>query len=741
MEPFVSATRPDAATRLGRLLEAGVESLRAGQLADARAMFLQVLDAAPGHPDAHALMANTAFLAGRMDDAEPHVRAAIAALPGRADLHVLYGNILQRAAQKEMAAQAYRHALQLRSDYVEAAMNLANVLGELERIDEALRVYDDVLTRRPDWLAAAYNRATLLKRAGRIAEARAVFAQLAARYPDSQDVLYALARTLQEDREPAQAETVYRRLLTLNPAHAQALNDSGLLVMGRNPAQALDFFERCIAADPGHVAAMRNAIPILIRQGRPERAAALSRQLLAIEHDDRDVRLRLARTLTEAAHFGEALRELVLLRKLQPQWVDVHLALAENYTMAGRFEKAFAANEQALAIDPANFAARVNQALIQGEMGDPAAAAAALEPILAERPDMPQLLNGLGVQYCALGRYADGIAMLERAVALDPNYPGAHNNLSFACLTVGDFERGWRHQGHKWGMRENRRFRRDMDCPLWRGEPLEGRTLFVWSEQGLGDQVMFASIFGDVIRRAGRCVLECNPRLETLFRRSFPDAEVMGKRPGNRTERRFDYHIPMSGLGEFLRNRPEDFPQHPGYLRADPERRSYWRNRLIGLGTGLKVGISWRGGTDVTERRARSIPLKDWTPVLDLPGARFVSLQYDDCRDELAAMRERGYELTHWSEAVDDLDECAALLCELDLVVSVTTTVIHMAGALARPVWVLVPARPGWRYLLKGDRLPWYPSARLLRQAEYGKWNPLIGRVRTELAARIADAG
>ena len=199
---------------------------------------------------------------------------------------------------------------------------------------------------------------------------------------------------------------------------------------------------------------------------------------------------------------------------------------------------------------------------------------------------------------------------------------------------------------------------------------------------------------------------------------------MVGKRPRKQVPRRPDYHVPMSGLGEFLRGSAAAFPAHAGYLAANPSRRLHWRTRLTALGPGLRVGISWRGGTDRTDRRLRSIPLEQWQPILRLPGVRFVSLQYGDCRQEVEAMRAKGVSIVHWQEPVDDLDECAALLCELDLVVSVTTTVIHLAGALARPVWVLVPARPGWRYLLEGERLPWYPSARLWRQAETPRLGP-----------------
>lgn len=241
---------------------------------------------------------------------------------------------------------------------------------------------------------------------------------------------------------------------------------------------------------------------------------------------------------------------------------------------------------------------------------------------------------------------------------------------------------------------------------------------------------MFASMFPDLIAAGARCAFEAHPRLERLFARSFPGAQVLAKRPGKAAAVPVpDFQVAMSGLGEFLRRDRAEFAAHSGYLAADTRRRAHWRTRLTALGPGLRIGISWRGGTARTDQRLRSIALERWQPILRRPGVRFVSLQYGDCRLEVEALRAAGVRIVHWQDAVDDLDECAALLCELDLVISVPTTVIHLAGALARPVWVLLSARPGWRYLREGERLPWYPSARLWRQAELDDWDPVIARV------------
>jgi tetratricopeptide (TPR) repeat protein len=724
-----------AVERLQGLLDAGLESLRQGRFADARAAFAAVLEASPHHPDAHYLLAHTAFLAGEMLQAEQAIGLALRYDPKRPDFHLLYGNVLQRQNRLPAAEQKFRDALRLAPGYAEGELNLGNVLADQGRTEAALAAYAAAIERKPALLVAYLNRAALLKRAGNIDGARREYARMEELFPGTAEVLYWRARLEHDAGDAAEARRRYEKLLAAHPGNAHGHNGLGALLLAQSQlAPALSHFERCLAADPEHRQALGNAAAILRHQGKLERAGALMRRLLKLVPDDMQTRLRLGRTLSEAGRYTEALLELLAVARAQPAWEEAHLAIAEVYLLLGRPQKALAANARALALQPGNFGARLNEALLTGEAGDPQTALEQLEALLEEAPAHPRVLDGMGLQLSSLNRYAEAITRFHQALERTPQDAGVHNNLSIALLATGDFANGWRHQGKKWGLRENARTRPDFVAPLWRGEPLGGKSLYVWSEQGLGDQVMFASMFPDLLAAGARCTFEVHPRLERLFARSFPQAEVVGKRPRKASPRQPDYQVPMSGLGEFLRSDAAAFPTHSGYLAANTARRLHWRTRLTALGPGLRVGISWRGGTDRTDRGLRSIPLEQWQPIVTLPGVRLVSLQYGDCRQEVEEMRANGVPLVHWQDPIDDLDDCAALLCELDLVVSVTTTVMHLAGALARPVWALVPARPGWRYLEEGERLPWYPSARLWRQATLRDWEPVIARLAQAIA-------
>jgi hypothetical protein len=198
-----------------------------------------------------------------------------------------------------------------------------------------------------------------------------------------------------------------------------------------------------------------------------------------------------------------------------------------------------------------------------------------------------------------------------------------------------------------------------------------------------------------------------------------------------------DAQIAMGSIPRYRRNHRMDFPRHDGYLIADPERVAHWRRQLEALGSGLKVGISWYGGSHLSRRPVRSIPLAQWGPILSVAGVHFVDLQYSDCSDEINELASNsGFHIHRWQAVRNDYEDTAAMVSALDLVISVCTAVVHLGGALGKPVWVLAPFGPEWRYGIAGEEMPWYPSVTVFRQPRYGEWEPVLARVADELRRR-----
>ncbi len=373
------------------------------------------------------------------------------------------------------------------------------------------------------------------------------------------------------------------------------------------------------------------------------------------------------------------------------------------------------------------------------ELGELLAAHEAFVAAHRAAPQDPDVAADLAFSLQCLGRTDEAVALYERTIAGHPESANAHAGYALSLLGAGDYARGW--DEYEWRLRVLRGgIRREFPFPLWQGEDLSGRCLFVYSEQGIGDEIMFASCFNDLLALAGHCVLESSTRLVPLFERSFPGATILSRDRSRMPDwsrlPAIDVHVAAGSVPRFLRKRAQSFPEREAYLSAAPARVQHWRERLMGAGPGKKVGIAWTGGLPGTLRAARSFSLEALRPLLATPGASFVALEFLDCGAEVAAFNRGGQAHVHWwPEALKTLDETAALVSALDLVITVTTATAHLAGALGRPTWVLVPRVPTWRYMWQGERVPWYPSMRVLR-AQPGQGEALIERTSRALEHR-----
>jgi hypothetical protein len=401
-----------------------------------------------------------------------------------------------------------------------------------------------------------------------------------------------------------------------------------------------------------------------------------------------------------------------------------------------RFEEALSFLDDALTIDPRHALANSRRGLILRELGNLCEAEQALVTALRLNPRNAAAKNLLASVIADQGRVAEACGLLAQVLDDHPHNVDAHWTLATIELSMGEFATGWNH--YEYRLKRNDVYVRPCDLPWWRPGLVHPGAVRVLAEQALGDEIMFASCYSDLLRDVDECHIECDPRLGRLFARSFPKALVLPTRDPLGSE------VPAaSGAGTqiaagsvpcYYRRARESFPVHRGYLHAAPERVVHWRGRLAELGPGLNVGLSWVGGTGKTRRALRSLELDELEPVLRRPGVNFVSLQYTPCEDDIADFAGRtGVRVQHWPEAIADYDETASLISALDLVVSVTTALVHLTGALGKPVWVLVPAAPEWRYMRAGSGMPWYPSAQLFRQSTLNDWTSVVEAVRSEL--------
>jgi hypothetical protein len=349
-------------------------------------------------------------------------------------------------------------------------------------------------------------------------------------------------------------------------------------------------------------------------------------------------------------------------------------------------------------------------------------------------------MNNLAIIFLARKHIDEASAYCQQAISIAPDYAEPHFTMALIKLLTGDFRDGWNEYEWRWKARDAQPWRRNFNQPEWNGQPMKDKTLFVYSEQGVGDEIMFASCVPDVMSRTKSCFLECDSRLAPLFARSFTELKIIERRVASIALHgklpNFDLVIAIGSLPLHFRRHLSDFPHRTSYLAPDHEKVDEWNRKMSSLPAGLRVGISWRGGKDQRERTIRSINLKRWKEILLLKGITFINLQYDASEEEIAIAGENSSVMIyHWkdSDPLQDIEGFAAQIAALDLVISVDNATVHLAGALGVPVWTLLPYSPNWRWMLDREDTPWYSSMRLFRQTAFGDWDTLITSVRREL--------
>jgi len=481
-----------------------------------------------------------------------------------------------------------------------------------------------------------------------------------------------------------------------------------------------------VAAAEGALASAERALS----RGQLEQAETLLRGVLAAEPDCAEAMWgmgRIALSVGEAALARDYLERAIARCPDRPEYHDV---LAGALLALGEAPGAEASSRRAVSMDPsrAGFQCRLGESLRAQERWDDAARA--FRVALERDPCHFRSHTGLG----NLERDLLHLGAAERsyldALQSKPESALARWNLGLLYLFRGEFARGW--DGYAAGVEAGQRPRRPFAFPVWDGRaPFQG-TLLVYAEQGLGDEIMFASCVPDLVARNVRCVLECDPRLGTLFERALRGVSVWPVERDNAGALsvlgNVTAQMAAGDLPRLLRRERTAFPRRVGYLHADAGRVERWRRVLSAQCAGLRVGISWRGGARAADRRARSVPHASWRRLAEVPGVTLIAAQYDGNDDDRERFRQAGVDML-WPDEIDgrtDIEEFSALVAALDLLVCVDNSTAHLCGAIGQRGWVLLPQAPDWRWMATGDDSPWYPSLRLFRRDRQRGWDAVL---------------
>jgi predicted negative regulator of RcsB-dependent stress response len=420
---------------------------------------------------------------------------------------------------------------------------------------------------------------------------------------------------------------------------------------------------------------------------------------------------------------------------LRPTFAYAYLNLGNAYKSAKQYDQAVAALRQALEISPHFPLAwlSLGMVLIALESDE---AVGCFHRAVQQQPNLAEAHRQLGLAAQAGGRVDEALANYRKAIGADPNLASAHYNLALLSLLTGDFATGWREYEWRWRVPGFPSPMRKYSQPKWDGSNLAGKTLFIHAEQGVGDTLQFARFLPLICQRAAKVIFEVQPPLLRLMQANPLGAtEVIGRFDINAMPEGFDLQLPLLSAPAAL-GMLEPFldVNHYPYLQADDALRNHWRQLLKDV-VGFKVGLAWAGSKDHGDDRFRSIALKKLGPLVQ-KDVRFISLQVGPASVE-AKDPDIGIPLLDWTDNIKDFADTAAIIAELDLVICVDTAVAHLAGALGKPVWLLVPFMPDFRWQLNRDDTPWYPLMKLFRQSKRSDWTDVVGTIAKALEDRV----
>ena len=677
-QPRAAAAVSPRAVAQGHLREA-VAHHRRGDLAAAEAAYRRALERHSDYFDALHLLGVSLIQTGRAEAGVTAIRKALALNDKQAEAHNNLGNGLRALGRLDDAAAAYDAAIALKPDYAAAHNNLGSTHHDRQRFEDAVACFDRALAGDPRYGQAHINRATALRRLSRLDDALESCDQALALTPDDPQALALRAQTLTDLGRHREGVSAYDRVLSQDPNNAAAHNNRArcLAALG-DKAGAVTACEQAIALDATVPAFHLHRAGLLRDLKRPQAALESYRQAAALAPDSAEVRIGLGNMQLELRQFTAALETYSQAIELNPAFPETFNNRANALRCLRRYDEALADYDRAIAL----------------------------------RPDYAEAYSNRGLTLKDMHRHGDAMAAFDRAVQIDPNSAGAHANQSVCRLQMGDFADGWAQYEWRW-RRDGMAPPGDLP-PLWLGaEDIAGKTILAHCEQGLGDTLQFCRYVYPLKKKGAKVVLQVQKPLLSLLGQLSAVAEVIG--PGQ-TPAGVDVRCPLLSLPLAFGTDLTNIPPHRPRLKCDREVRKQWGRRL-GRRKKPRVGLAWAGNPHHLDDHNRSMVLDDVLPLLDRR-FEFVCLQKEATDADRAVLEQHG--VGFWGDQQGDFSDAAALVDLMDAVITVDTAMAHLAGAMARPVWIALSYTPDWRWLLDRDDSPWYPSARLYRQPRRG---------------------
>jgi tetratricopeptide (TPR) repeat protein len=567
--------------------------------------------------------------------------------------------------------------------------------------------------------------------AGRTAEAEQIYTQILAQEPAHAGVWHCLGVLCLQSGRAAEAIELIGRAVAIEPNNGEFYNHLGAAygALERHD-EAVTSLRRAVQIAPGSATAHYNLGTALRNAGRLNDAVVSFRHAIAADPNSAEAHYNLANTLRELKLLAEAEASFREALRVRPAYVKACINLGNVLRDLERTDEAIEMLRTAVALAPNYAAAHLNLGTTLRDAGHFTEAVECLRTAVALDGNLAEAHNNLGTALQALAQFSEAGACYDQALRCDPQLADAHFSRATFRIRQGDLESGFAE--YEWRWKCSNFSDRGFSQPRWDGSPLQGRTILLYAEQGLGDTMHFVRYAATARERGGRVIVECQPPLlKILALCPFIERLIALYSPLPH----FDVHAPLMSLPDILKLPPDQW--YPGpYLSADPQLVDAWRATLAKY-AGFRVGICWQGNPKYLFNAQRSFPLSSFAPVAQIPGVRLVSLQKEAAADEIATA---GFEVidlgSQFDEAAGPFMDSAAVMKSLDLVITSDTAIAHLAGGLGVPVWLPLSAHGDWRWLTDRQDTPWYPTMRLFRQQRLDHWDDVFARIADELRLR-----
>lgn len=695
--------------------------------------------ASPGAPRSPFQEALELFSSGQMARAEEVLRALVAGGRAPPEAVELLGGVLSAQGRIAEALEWYDRARLLRPSSPSLRHNRAQALAMLGRPREALAELEEAVRLKPDLHPAWNQMGGVLAVLGETAPAERAYRRALALKPDHAETHYNLGLLFQEASRPDEAIACYRKALQARPQFAAAHNNlaNALKTRGRLD-DALAHYAQAIGLDPGLADAYSNFGTALREAGRVDEAIPLLERAVALKPGAAAVQNNLGIAYFARNRLAEAAQCHTRALEIDPAFHEARNNLGNALAALGRAEEALACYEAVLEADPGHADAHSNLGLHLQEQGDIEGAMGHYERALESRPAHSDAINNLGYLLQEQGRREEAMALYERAIAADPRNARAAYNLGLARLCRFEFERGWELCELRYHTTPPVAVPRAFPWPRFgRDDFGKGHRTAIWREQGVGDQLLYATLLPELAERGERFVLEIDRRLIDAFRRSHPDWTVVAPEGPEERFAGCDRHLAIASLPGLMRPSVASFARQPrALLAADGERAAGYRARLHAPGTRV-VGISWRSFQPRARgylQRKKSVELALFKALSRREGLRLLDLQYGDTAEERARFGEAGGRLGRIEELdlFNDLEGVLAAVEACDVVVTTSNVTAHFAGVLGKPALLFyLAANPPFHYWVPGGdaRSLWYPSVRIVTDPAIDTWTRALERI------------